>query len=123
MAAKDNLPEIDLNAAFKHEYSWYSEDPDTGARTPIDLTGYEGKLQIKKSVDDPTALITWSTQNSRLIIESNKVKIFVPYSEVITYTTLTEGVFDLLIWPTSNLEDVVCLVRGEVVAVKGMTVR
>lgn len=123
MAAKDNLPDIDLNAAFRHEYTWYAEDPDTGVKSPIIITGYEGKLQIKKTVDDPVALITWSTQNTRLVIDSNRVRIFVPYSEVITYTALTEGVFDLLIWPAGDVEDVTCLVRGEVVAVKGITAR
>jgi len=123
MAAKDNLPDIDLNAAFRHEYTWYNEDPDTGVRSSIDITGYEGKLQIKRTADDPVALITWSTANSRLVIDSNRVRIFVPYSEVITYTALTEGVFDLLIWPAGDVEDVTCLVRGEVVAVKGITAR
>lgn len=123
MAAKDNLPEIDLNAAYKHEYEWFDEDPVTRALTPIPIDGYQGKLQIKARITDTTALVTWSTANGRLIITGNKVRIYVPYSEVITYTTLTEGVFDLLIWPPTDLEDVTCLVRGEVVAAQGITVR
>lgn len=121
MASKVNLPTIDANAAFKHSFFWFSLAPDGETKTPISLTGFNAKLQVRAKKGDTTVLAEWSVANGRITLVDNEVRIFVPASETLTYQW-EEGVFDLLIWPIATPEDVTRLVEGNASCSKGVTV-
>lgn len=122
MAVKDNLPDIDQNASYKHEFAWFNVDPDTGVQTPIPLDQYSAKIELRKRAGDPVILATWSTQNGRITISGNVITIFVPYSEVVGYS-FTEAEYDLILWRDDFIDDVTRLVKGLVKLDKGVTRR
>lgn len=124
MAGKTNLPDIDQGAAYKHSFFWFNVPDPTNApdvMTPIPLTGYEAKLQVRKKVGDQAVLAEWSTANGCITLIDNEVRIRVEASLTRSYT-FAEGEYDLLLWPTIDTEDVTKLVYGQVKVIKAVTV-
>lgn len=111
MAFKVTLPTLWIGSAFKHVFLWYYEDPD-GGRTPIDLTGKNGRLEIRSAPGDEVYGV-WSTENGLLTFEGNKISIQVPRSKSLEYSFDTAS-WDLLIWPLNDTESAEVLMYGDI---------
>lgn len=111
MAFKVKLPTVFLGAVYTQDFLWSSED-DAGVRTPVDLTGLEGRIQLRKKAGSPP-YADWSTVNGCLSLSGNRISIHVPATLTDTYT-FTEAEFDLLVWPASDKSQAELVVHGTV---------
>lgn len=123
MAAKLNLPDIDQGAAFKHSFFWFDlpDENNEDIRVPIDLTGFEAKIQGRKKIGDNAVLFEWSTANDCITIIGNEIRIFVKAPVTKDYN-FDVAQYDLLVWPTADPDDKTRVVKGEVKLDKGITV-
>lgn len=113
MAFKVKLPIIHLGAAYRKTFRWYSEDA-LGARTPVDLTGLEGHIQLRTGPRVEPVLADWSTSNGRLILsEVNLITICLGTTETESYS-FEEASWDLIVWPTLQLEERELIMYGTV---------
>lgn len=64
--------------------------------TPIDLTGYTARMQIRGSVNNPDTILVLTTENSRIIITplTGTIQLLVDAVTMAT-VSLVEGVYDL----------------------------
>jgi len=67
-----------------------------------DLTGYSGRMQVRKTVDDITVLLEASTANGRLSINAPAgiVSVVVP-ADITTLLTFNTGVYDLEVFTSA----------------------
>ena len=73
--AKINLT-IYQGTTFKKEFQWLIGTPPT----PVDITGYTFRMQIREKIKDPDFLVELTTENSKIVI-----------------TTPVEGRFSLIV--------------------------
>ena len=86
---------IDQGATFPLSVSVKSVAAD-GAKTPVDLTGYTARMQIRRMVDDEDVLASLTTENGRISIdeENGKVTLNIPDATTAGFT-FTRAVYDL----------------------------
>lgn len=96
------------------QYAWPVLD-DNG--DPITLTGYTAKAQVRRSFDSPTVLHEWSTTNSTIVLQSNKVILVTSPATSLAWTWKT-GVYDILITApdgtVSRVGEGICVVSPSV---------
>lgn len=82
---------IEQGATFQLELIW--KNPDT---TPINLTGYTARMQVRKKHADTVKVLDLTTQNGKIIITPllGKINVTVPATETDDITIKT-GVYDL----------------------------
>ena len=72
-------------------------DPTGNTFVPIDISGYTARMQIRRTLESSTPMISLTTENNRLVINpgdaNNQVKITLTDEETSTLTT--SGVYDL----------------------------
>ncbi|MGB9693459.1 MAG: hypothetical protein ACPLYF_01295 [Fervidobacterium sp.] len=59
-------------STFLKEFQWKVGSPPT----PIDLTGYKAKMDIREKISSPSPIITLSTENGRVILKDPTNGIF-----------------------------------------------
>lgn len=94
-----------------------------GTGTPIDLTGYAARMQIrqKHSSPDPAAL-TFSTTDGSIVLGGVDGTIHVEASaEATSGVEIKAGVYDLELIPPSGEDDTFRLVEGTVTISKEVT--
>jgi len=114
------LPPIYRGAAYKKAFRWFSQD-DAGVKTPIDLAGKAGRIQLRSAAGDEPVYADWSTTNGKLIFDdTNRISIAVPRSETESYD-FDFAQWDLLIWPVGTIEDAEVLMRGSIAGPRTIT--
>lgn len=81
-------------------------DPTGNTYEPFVLTGYSARMQVRRTIDSDTFLLSLTTQNGALIInpvagDVNKISINV--SAASTASVTTSGVYDLEIISTDSI--------------------
>lgn len=82
--------EIEQGATFNLEFLYQDEDG-----TPINLTGMTARMQLRRTFNSPDALLSLTTENSRITITPLLGKIVLNISATDTATLTGSGVYDL----------------------------
>lgn len=123
MAFKVKLPTLFIGGSYRKSFLWFAQG-ESGERTPVDMTGKAGRIQVRKRAGDATVLADWSTENGFLKLGEadapNRIVIAVPMEETLKYS-FKEGDWDLIIWPVGSTSEAEVLLYGEIEAVKTVT--
>lgn len=90
--------EIEQGATFNLVFLYQDEN---GAA--INLTGMTARMQLRRTYNSPTALISLTTENSRITIDALLGKITLNIDAVTTATLTGSGVYDLELVNGSNV--------------------
>lgn len=91
-AGKLNL-KIEQGATFRQSLQWKTGEP----AAPVNLTGYQARMQIRNEVATPTALIDMTTANGRIVITDaagGKLDLYLTAVETAALS-FESGVYDL----------------------------
>ena len=61
---------INQGATFRHKFTWSTADG-----TPVNLTGFTGRMQARASIDNPVAVVTLTTENGGIILSPTQGEI------------------------------------------------
>lgn len=118
-AAKEDLT-IENGATF--EKTWIYAD---SSRTPIPISTYEARMQIRERLEDATALVSLtSTPVAGIVLEANfstgqiDIRIGADVTDALTFD---RGVYDLELYNPIDLTEVYRLVGGTVILTQGVT--
>ncbi len=82
---------IEQGTTFRRELVWKD-----ASNTPINLTGYSARMQVREHLSSQTAFLELSTSNSRISITAAQGKLVLEIPANITETlTHPTGVYDL----------------------------
>lgn len=88
MVAIVNLPELYIGASYDDvSLSWLEDDQVT----PINMTGYEVELQVRKLLEDVSPLYTFSTLNGKMGLTPLEAKMTFQISDEDSATFETSG--------------------------------
>lgn len=115
MAAARYDFEIEQGTTFVLAFSWKDE-----AGTPIPLTGYTARMQVRHSVSAEEVLLDLTTENDRLVIDELNGRVTIVLDPVVTAAiTWRKGMYDLeLVSPTGGVKR---LVEGAVTVSREVT--
>lgn len=89
-------------ATFTRELTWKQENG-----TPVNLTGYTARMQVRRAVSDSTAVVTLTTENGGITMPSPRAsgKIVLLLSATATAgLPVIKGVYDLeVVAPNSTV--------------------
>lgn len=96
-------------------------DPTGNTFEPFNLTGYTARMQIRRTLESATPMLSLTTENGRIEINpgtaTNEIELSIDAET--TATLSTSGVYDLeIIDPNGNVSKVV---RGDVTLVAEVT--
>ena len=116
MAAGELSFSLEDGVAYPVSLTW----EDSGG-TPIDLTGYTAKLQVRQGYDSLTVLMTKSTANGDIVLGGAAGTIVWTFSAADANTAAGWGfpIFDLLM--TANSGQTTRLVAGTISASPAVT--
>ena len=78
------------------QFVFYTLDPLTKIKTPVNLSTYSAKMQIRPREGDPTVLLELSTSNGKMSLNSSgEVMATISPNDSATYTS-KRAVFDIL---------------------------
>lgn len=118
MAASSFNLKVELGATFRQKITWSDKNS-----VPINLTGYTGRMQVRKKIDDPIALIDLTTENGGIVLGGTLGTIEIVITDLQT-ADLSNGVYDLeLIGPQPQVgrADVYRILYGTVEVKKNVT--
>lgn len=113
-AAKIDLT-IEQGATFRKTFRWRDS-----TNTPIDLTGYTARMQIREEYDSSNYIIELTTANGGIAITEAEgvVDLFISDSNTAAITN-KRGVYDLeLITPSA---EVIKFIKGAVIIIEEVT--
>lgn len=111
---------LELNAIDSTHLPVYTGGGILSYNTPVDLTGYTARMQIREAVDSTTVLVQMDTTNGGIVIDTTNRVITLQQTAAQTAAyTWTDGVYDLEMVSGSGL--VYALVRGAVSVVLEVT--
>lgn len=70
-----------------------TEDPTVFE--PYDLTDHTARMQVRRTIDSSSALVTLTTENGRISIDDAEGQITLSMSDEVTSTITSSGVYDL----------------------------
>ena len=98
-----------------------ANDPTGETFIPFDLTGYTARMQIRRTIESDTAMISLTTENGGIDVipetAVNEIKLLITAAN--TATLATSGVYDLEI--IDNLGNVSKVVRGNMTLIPEVT--
>jgi hypothetical protein len=105
---------IEQGAKISKRFQYNDEDG-----TPVPLTGFSGRMQIRETQDDTTVLLELTTANGRIIFEAAAEVGRIDWD---VGATLTEtgtldwqsGVYDFEIFEDADADNVIRLLEGKV---------
>lgn len=104
MAARLDLI-IEKGSTFSKVFIWKTKDSQSGQLTPVDLTGYKARLQVREDYDSLVVLFNLTTENNLILIEPllGKITINIPadYSSLVT---TSYGVWDIELYQDTYVE-------------------
>ena len=113
MAFNIKLPPIYAGAAYTKVFRWFTVGTN-GVRTPVDLTGMNGRIQLRETAGEVPVYADWSTANGKLVFDDvNRITIHVPRSETSTYT-FERARWDFLLWPLADIDSAELVMFGGV---------
>jgi hypothetical protein len=62
---------------------------------PYDLTDHTARMQVRRTIDSSTVLVSLTTENGRISIDEADGKITLSMSDEVTSTITSSGVYDL----------------------------
>lgn len=86
--------------------------------TPVDLTGYTARMQMRPSKSSETVLLDLSTENGLIQLGGVTGAISLIFTEALTNTLTRSGVYDLEL---NSGNKVTRLIEGEITLSKGVT--
>jgi hypothetical protein len=103
------------------QFQWFLVDSTTKVKTPVDLSSYSGKMQIKAEEGDTSALMELSTANGRMTLTDDG-EVFVYISPALTTGySVKKAVFDILLYSNDPEPVVTEFISGIVTLDKGVT--
>lgn len=117
MPGKLNL-KIYKGETFRHVLRWQDE-----SETPINLTNYSARMQVRKKIDDVTPLLSLTTENGGIELggTAGTITLYISAADT-TALTWTDGVYDLEVAVVVGaIEEVVRVVEGKIVTYKEVT--
>ena len=113
MAFNIKLPPVYSGAAYTKIFRWYTVGTDN-VRVPVDLSGMNGRIQLRDGAGDLPIYADWSTANGKLVFDDvNRITIHVPRSETLTYQ-FDHARWDFLLWPTTNIDLAELVMHGSI---------
>lgn len=115
MTIKVNL-KINQGETYRHTLTWKTEDG-----TPVNLTGYFARMQIRSTVDSPVVLVSLTTENGGINITNaltGEFKLFISATDTSAFTWVA-GMYDLEMLAPNT--DVIRLLAGSVSVSKEIT--
>ena len=113
---------VEQGATCIREFVWNTNSTAScsTASTPVNLTGYTARMQIRETVESSTVLYEASTTNGHLAITAatGTVKLTIPAATSAAWTW-TKGVYDLEL--TSPTGVVTRLVKGTITVSREVT--
>ena len=98
-----------------------ANDPTGETFIPFDLSGYTARMQIRRTIESDTAMISLTTENGGIDVipetAVNEIKLLITAAN--TATLATSGVYDLEI--IDNLGNVSKVVRGDMTLIPEVT--
>jgi hypothetical protein len=92
---------IEKGTTFSLPITWYSTPPDPIAEppvegVPINLTGFTARMQVRATIDSPTILHSFTTENGGIVLGGAAGTVTLQASATITAGwSWTQGVYDL----------------------------
>lgn len=112
---------IELNEVNSLAYTAYASGGVIEYNEPINLVGYEARMQLRASVSDSTVIAEFTTDNGGIIIDTAAYTITIIDSAVSTATyTFSNAVYSLELVSTSD-GVVTPLATGTITLVKEVT--
>jgi hypothetical protein len=105
---------IEQGAKISKRFQYNDEDG-----TPVPLTGFSGRMQIRETQDDTTILLELTTANGRIIFEAaaevGRIDWLVGATDTETGTLdWQSGVYDFEIFEDADADNVIRLLEGKV---------
>lgn len=72
--------------------------PTAASATPVDLTGYSARMQVRPEKDSPEVLVELTTENGRLTLGGTAGTIAMEIEADVTSTIDSDGHYDLEIY-------------------------
>lgn len=110
--------EIEQGATFRRRVTW-----KTGAaQTPVDLTGWTAKMQVRAKIGAPTVLVELSTENDMIALggAAGTIDLYIPASTTETFEW-TAGTYDLEMMAPGVDGDIIRLLYGSVTVSQEVT--
>lgn len=111
---------VEQGATYTRVFTWTTGTTGcSGTMTPVDLTGYSSKMQIRSNATSPTVLFEASTANGKIVLGGTlgTITLTIPAADSASWTFLT-GVYDLEL---SIGMDVTRLLQGKVAVSREVT--
>ena len=110
---------IDIIRGSRYLKSFVYQD---STRTPIDLTGLDARMQIRERESSPDPEIELTTTNGKLSIVGLDGKISIILTAIDTAgITINNGVYDLELYDSADLDVVDTILEGAVTINDGIT--
>lgn len=115
MSAVQQSITIEQGATFLLELIW--KNPD---ETPINLTGYTARMQVRKKYADTVKVLDLTTQNGKIVLTplQGKINVTIPATDTANVTIKT-GVYDLELESSTGV--VTRLIEGSVTVTPEVT--
>jgi hypothetical protein len=92
----------DQGATFERSFTIYAPKILGEPKTPVDLTGYSARMQVRPEKDSPNVLIEITTDNGGIAIDGPSGVINLTIEADVTSTIDRDGVYDLEIYNTDG---------------------
>lgn len=96
---------IEKGATLDPEFVWSTKDAN-GVKTPVNLTGYEARAQVRPNAASAVISLDMTTGNGRIVLggEAGTIALNVP-PDVTAALTITTGEWDLeLVSPSGRVK-------------------
>ncbi len=87
---------VEQGSTYTRVFTWTTGGTGCNPGTPVDLTGYGAKMQIRSNVSSPTVLFEASTANGNIVLGGTlgTITLTIPALDSAAWTFVT-GVYDL----------------------------
>jgi|688.fasta_scaffold1407272_2 hypothetical protein len=103
----------DQGATFERTLTVYNPSISGASATPVNLTGYSARMQVRPETDSATVLVELTTENGRLALGGAAGTIDMEIEAEVTATIDRDGVYDLEIY--NNAGKVYRVIKGRFV--------
>lgn len=104
------------------KFKWSTVDPDTRVKTPVDLSSYAAKMQVRAEEGSTAVLMEFSTINGRITVNSNGEVVVLIVPAVSNSYSTPKGVYDLLLMSATNPSEITEFASGIVTLDRGVTI-
>jgi hypothetical protein len=101
---------IEKGAKFNKQFIWKDS-----SNTPVDLSNYEARMQIRETVDSATVIDELTTANGGITLggSAGTIDLYLGATET-DAIAISSGVYDLEIYDPLDDDDVTRLVEGSI---------